>query len=60
MKQIGFSDSGTKTVVKKVRDSKEKDVSYSHSLFSRKHYDTDFFYYTEVVADWLSLKRENR
>lgn len=59
MKQIEFNLSGLENGVKKVRDITEKGVSYNHSLFSPKQYDTEFFYYTEVVADWLAVKRGN-
>jgi hypothetical protein len=59
MKQLEFNPRGI-TDVKKVRDIKELDVSYTHNLFSRNQYDTEFFYYTEVVADWFMQKRENR
>jgi hypothetical protein len=44
--------------IPKNRDKKQGNVKPKTILFSRKPYDTDFFYYTEVVTDFAVKSRK--
>jgi hypothetical protein len=51
-----LSDKKKDTAISPSKNNRSQDDNLHYNLFKPPKYDTEFFYYTEVVSDWVHRK----